>query len=59
VLESDKDTPNPTQSPKYQTSNDSTSATDSDDGGDGGSQYHIEPSGGVHSSQVTSTNYVT
>jgi hypothetical protein len=48
VLESDEETPNPGQSPKYQESNITTSATDTDDGGggDGGSQYRIESSGG-------------
>jgi hypothetical protein len=47
VLGSDDETPSPGQSLKYQESNDSTSATDTDDGGgDGGSQYRIEPSGG-------------
>jgi hypothetical protein len=49
VLESDEETPNPGQSPKYQESNITTSATDTDDGGgggDGGSQYRIESFGG-------------
>jgi hypothetical protein len=40
------ETPSPEQSPKYQESNLSTSATDTDDGRDGGSQYRIEPSSG-------------
>jgi hypothetical protein len=46
VLASDEETPSSKESPKYQESNLSSSATDSDDGGDGGDQYHIEPSGG-------------
>jgi hypothetical protein len=49
VLRSDEETPSLEGSPKYQESNISTSATDTDDwggGGDDGSQYHIEPSGG-------------
>jgi hypothetical protein len=46
VLESDKETPGSLQIPKYQESNLSSSTTGSDDGGDGGSQYRIEPSDG-------------
>jgi hypothetical protein len=46
VLASDEETPSPKGGPKYQESNLSSSATDSDDGGDGGGQYRIEPSGG-------------
>jgi hypothetical protein len=46
VLASDKETPSPEGSPKYQESNLSSSATDSDDGGDGGDQYRIKPFGG-------------
>jgi hypothetical protein len=46
VLRSDEETPSLGQSPKYQESNLSSSATDSDDGGDEGSQYRIELSGG-------------
>jgi hypothetical protein len=47
VLSSDDETPNPGESPKYEESNDSSSATDIDDGGgDVGDQYRIEPSGG-------------
>jgi hypothetical protein len=46
VLASDEETPSLEGSPKYQESNLSSSATDSDDGGDGGDQYCIEPSGG-------------
>jgi hypothetical protein len=47
VLESDEETPSSEGSPKYQESNLSTSAIDTDDGGDDGSQYRIEPSGGA------------
>jgi hypothetical protein len=46
VLTSDEETPSLEGSPKYQESNLSSSATDSDDGGDGGDQYRIDPSGG-------------
>jgi hypothetical protein len=46
VLRSDDETPSLVQSPKYQESNLSNSAINSDDGGDGGSKYRIEPSGG-------------
>jgi hypothetical protein len=46
VLASDKETPSPKGSPKYQESNLSRSATDSDDGRDEGDQYRIESSGG-------------
>jgi hypothetical protein len=49
VIGSDEETLSLGQSPKYQESNLSTSATDTDDeggGGDGSSQYHIEPYGG-------------
>jgi hypothetical protein len=46
VLASDEETPNPDESPKYQESNLSSSATDNDDGGDRGDQYRIESSGG-------------
>jgi hypothetical protein len=46
VLGSDEETLSPGQSPKYQESNLSSSTTDSDDGEDEGSQYHIKPSGG-------------
>jgi hypothetical protein len=46
VLASDEETPSPEGSSKYQESNLSSSATDSDDGGDGGDQYRIEPSSG-------------
>jgi hypothetical protein len=45
VLASDEEIPSPKGSPKYQESNLSSSATDSDDGRDGGDQYRIEPSG--------------
>jgi hypothetical protein len=45
VFGSDEETPSPGQSSKYQESNLSSSTTDSDNGGDGGSQYCIEPSG--------------
>jgi hypothetical protein len=48
VLGSDEETPSPGQSPKYQESNLRSSATDTDDGGDDGSQYRIKPSGGGH-----------
>jgi hypothetical protein len=54
-------TPSPEGSPKYQESNLSSSVTDIDDGGDGGDQYRIEPSGG--GTQFTSykhnSNYIT
>jgi hypothetical protein len=46
VLASDEETHSPEGSPKYQESNISSSATDYDDGRDGGDQYRIEPSGG-------------
>jgi hypothetical protein len=46
VLASDEETPSPEGSSKYQESNISSSATDSDGGGDGGDQYRIEPSSG-------------
>jgi hypothetical protein len=46
VLGSNEETPSPKRSPTYQESNLSTSATDTDDDGDGGDQYCIEPSGG-------------
>jgi hypothetical protein len=60
VLGSDDETPSPGQSLKYQESNDSTSATDTDDGG-GGMEVvntvlnHLVV---VHISHVRSTNYV-
>jgi hypothetical protein len=61
VLGSDEETPNPEGSPKYQKSNLSSFATDTNDGADGGDQYHIEPSG--ESTQFTgdkhNSNYVT
>jgi hypothetical protein len=46
MLASDEETPSLEGSPKYQEFNLSSSATDSDDGGDGGDQYRIEPYGG-------------
>jgi hypothetical protein len=46
LLASDDETLSLEGSPKYQKSNLSSSATDSEDGGDGGDQYRIEPSGG-------------
>jgi hypothetical protein len=46
VLASDKETPSPKGSLKYQESNLSRSENDSDDGMDGGDQYCIESSGG-------------
>jgi hypothetical protein len=46
VLGSDESTPSLGRSPPYQESNDSTSATDTDDGGDGVGEYRIAPSGG-------------
>jgi hypothetical protein len=55
VLESDDETPCPGQSPKYQESNDSTSATDTGDGWDRGSQYRIKPSSG--GTQFTCENH--
>jgi hypothetical protein len=61
VPESDEETHSLKGSPKYQESNLSSSATDTDDGGDGGDQYHIEPSDG--GTQFTcdkhNSNYVT
>jgi hypothetical protein len=55
VLASDEETLSPEGSPKYHESNLSSFAIDSDDGGDGGDQYRIEPSSGAYNSQVTST----
>jgi hypothetical protein len=46
MLASDEETSSLEGSPKYQEFNLSSSATDSDDGGDGGDQYRIEPYGG-------------
>jgi hypothetical protein len=46
LLGSDKSTPSLGRGPPYKESNDSTSTTDDDNGGDRGSQYHIAPSGG-------------
>jgi hypothetical protein len=46
VLGSDEETFSLEGSPKYQESNLSSSATATDDGGDGGDQYRIEPSSG-------------
>jgi hypothetical protein len=46
VFASDEETPSLEGSPKYQESNLSSSATNSDNCGDGGDQYRIEPSGG-------------
>jgi hypothetical protein len=61
VLGSNEETPSLKGSPKYQESNLSSSATDIDDGGDGGDQYRIEPSSG--GTQFTgdkhNSNYVT
>jgi hypothetical protein len=56
VLGSDDEAPSLEGSQKYQESNLSSSATNTDDGGDGGDRYCIDQSGGVHSSQVRSTN---
>jgi hypothetical protein len=55
VLGNDDETPSPGQSPKYQESNDSSSATDSDNGRDGGSQYCIKLSRG--GTQFTGDKY--
>jgi hypothetical protein len=44
VLGSDDETSSLRQSPKYQEFNDSSSTTESDNDGDRGSQYRIEPS---------------
>jgi hypothetical protein len=61
VLESNEETPSLEGSKKYQESNLSSSATDTDDGGDDGDQYRIEPSG--RGTQFTcdkhNSNYVT
>jgi hypothetical protein len=46
VLGSDEETSSLEGIPKYQESNLSSSAIDSFDGGDGGSQYRIAPTGG-------------
>jgi hypothetical protein len=46
VLGSDESTPSLGHNPPYQESNDITSATNDDDGGDGASEYCISPSGG-------------
>jgi hypothetical protein len=55
VIENDEETPSPGQSPKYQESNLRSFTTDSDDGGDDGSQYRIEPFGGA--TQFTGEKY--
>jgi hypothetical protein len=52
---SDDEIPSLEGSPKYQESNLRSSATDSDDGGDGGDQYHIKRFGG--GTQFTGDNH--
>jgi hypothetical protein len=61
VLVSDEETPSWEGSQKYQESNLSSYATDTDDGGDGGDQYYIEPSGGgtPFTGDKHNSNYVT
>jgi hypothetical protein len=58
VLGSDDETPSPRQSPKYQKSNDSSSATDTEDGGMQEINTVLNHPVVVHSSRVSITNYL-
>jgi hypothetical protein len=58
VLSSDDETPSPEQSPKYQESNDSNSATDTDDGGTQEINTVLNHPVVIHSSWVSITNYL-